>query len=739
MAIFNAAVLLQPGSLAGQGNSSNALTLLLVGLPALLGIVARLSATKPVAKFFIGGSLVLLGVTSGVGLLTSFFAATESLQPLLLINWALIGLLVGALSRRFSLSLLPIPAVVVLWFLYRESSFNIISLIQHLGVAIGPLLIGAMLPRQQSTDDDAAPKASSANKSKQLVAGSTDAIIKAMSEGVVTLDGQGIITLMNPAAEKITGWSKQDAIKLSYKSVIKLVDKTLKEVNESENPIAESMRSGTPIDSRKLLLETKSGKRIDLSIIITPVGNQEGGVIVVFRDITSEKAEENAQTEFISTASHEMRTPVASIEGYLGLALNPSTAQIDDKAREYITKAHESAQHLGRLFQDLLDITKADDGLLQNNPEPIDVTVVTRDIIEGLRHKAEEKSLELIYAPDITTRSNTPGIKRVNPSFFIQADKDHLREVISNLTDNAIKYTLEGSIRVDVTGDNEHVVISLTDTGIGIPKEDIGHLFQKFYRVDNSDTREIGGTGLGLYLVRRRVEAMGGRIWIESEYGQGSTFFVQLDRLDSVTAQQQIGALAIQQPGVAPSVSATNEPLVSNSPATASSPVENQVTPDSPAKLAINSQPASAAADPVTSTAEPQIQNTTPPELIRTPIATPPAAPVNQPSQSAPPATTAQPQAPASPATPASSTHQQPAPPATPQPAPQVQPPAQFKPGPQAIPQASATQPVASQSQPNASTPPPQANQAPGAATDLGQPSPPVNNSSQAPPHTGQG
>ncbi len=121
----------------------------------------------------------------------------------------------------------------------------------------------------------------------------------------------------------------------------------------------------------------------------------------------------------------------------------------------------------------------------------------------------------------------------MTPVYYVRADQSHYREVLSNLIENAIKYTKAGgTITVDITGDESHVIVSVVDTGIGIPKEDIPHLFQKFYRVDNSDTREIGGTGLGLYLCRRLVEAMDGRIWVESDYGKGSMFFVELARMN---------------------------------------------------------------------------------------------------------------------------------------------------------------------------------------------------------------
>ena len=116
----------------------------------------------------------------------------------------------------------------------------------------------------------------------------------------------------------------------------------------------------------KFSLTTGSGKKLIVSLVVSPIGDIGSGVIIVFRDITKTKSDEREQAEFISTASHEMRTPVASIEGYLGLALNPNTAQIDQKARDFIEKAHASAQHLGRLFQDLLDVSKADDGRLSN-------------------------------------------------------------------------------------------------------------------------------------------------------------------------------------------------------------------------------------------------------------------------------------------------------------------------------------------------------------------------------------
>ena len=134
------------------------------------------------------------------------------------------------------------------------------------------------------------------------------------------------------------------------------------------------------------------------------------------------------------------------------------------------------------------------------------------------------------------------ALKSSNRFFYTYIDPDRLREVIGNLIDNAIKYTTEGGIAVDITSDEHNVTISVKDTGVGIPKEDISHLFQKFYRVDSSFTREVGGTGLGLYISRKIIEDSGGQVWVESELGKGSTFFVQIPRISNEKAsflQQQ--------------------------------------------------------------------------------------------------------------------------------------------------------------------------------------------------------
>ncbi len=364
--------------------------------------------------------------------------------------------------------------------------------------------------------------------------GDGKAILDAVDDGVLAVNSKGNILAINPAAEQITGWNGSDAAGLVFNSVLKITNNEGGEMIEISNPVNRVLRTGENFTTRDLFIKTQSGKIVPIFLAVNSIDSQNSGVVVVFRDISKELKENREQAEFISTASHEMRTPVASIEGYIGLALNPATATIDARAKSYLQKAHENTKHLGQLFQDLLDITKAEDGRLKNEPVVLDAIEFSRNIWEGLKPKAEAKGLNYIFEPD----NHKTGEKTLTPVFFIHADRDHLHEILNNLFENAIKYTPNGMVSVNVTGDDNNVQISVKDSGIGIPAEDIPHLFQKFYRVDNSETREINGTGLGLFLSRKLTESIGGFLDVESEYKKGSTFTVKLPRITRENAEK---------------------------------------------------------------------------------------------------------------------------------------------------------------------------------------------------------
>ena len=485
----------------------------------------------------IGIFVYLLTVTVAT---TTIITSGGVVSPFL-VMWIIVAIFAGF----FGAIILGIMGLLVILQIISTSvqqGINIQFIIGYLFFGFLPLIFSLVLwIRRQKTDDNT----SNLENRLSAVESKSDVVINAIDDGVLAISKDGNIELINPSAQQIIGWDQGDALGLNWKSVLKLVTSDGKDVEDLENPIAQSLSKNQPTHNDKLFLLTSSEKRILVSIVSSPVGTDGEGIIVVFRDITKEKAEEREQAEFISTASHEMRTPVASIEGYLGLALNPATAHIDEKARDFITKAHESAQHLGRLFQDLLDISKVEDGRMKNNPKIINVNEFLKDIFDGLATKADEKQLNYIFMPDITDEGKE---KSLQPIFYANIDPDHFREVVSNLIENAIKYTPSGEVVVNVTGDDKQISISVKDSGIGIPAEDIPHLFQKFYRVDNSDTREIGGTGLGLYLSRRLAEAMSGNLRVESKYKEGSTFYLEIPRMNSSEAKQRLESAEAEKP-----------------------------------------------------------------------------------------------------------------------------------------------------------------------------------------------
>lgn len=514
----------------------------LAGVTFAVGFISYLWVPK---KYILFGSLIAYGILCTTSAI--LFLTTGGTSSPFIVLWMAISIFAGVFGLYGLLPLcIAATSYMMLEFtagtLSREAVVTII-LIGELPLAASYLMWHTKTRGDSSSDKAYRELASEFNQ----VAGKSEVVINAIADGVIALNSQGIIELINPAAQQIIGWGKQDALSLDYKSVLKLIDKKGEELTPANDPISQVLATNREVSTNNLTLITNSGKKLLVSVIVSPVGQLGSGVIVVFRDVTKEKGEERQQAEFISTAAHEMRTPVASIEGYLGLALNPSTAQIDDKARDFLIKAHESAQHLGHLFQDLLDVSKAEDGRLSNNPKVVDVVSFAHDIAQGLRPKADEKGLHFLFKPLPDDEDDRSGERRLNPVFYVNVDNDHLREVIANLIENAIKYTPKGDVIIDVGGDTEHVIISVADSGIGIPREDQVHLFQKFYRVDNSDTREIGGTGLGLYLCRRLTEAMNGRIWVESEYKRGSTFYVEVPRIDHEEATRLIESASIHE------------------------------------------------------------------------------------------------------------------------------------------------------------------------------------------------
>ncbi len=454
-------------------------------------------------------------------------------------------------------------------------------------------------------------KMSSEAPNSQAVLAET--VLNFINDGVIIIDNAGLIKLINPAALHMAGYTKiEDTIGRSYLSIMKLENEEGSIVPDSQNPLAQAAANNNKYESRDFSLISAQGKRIPVSISLTPSGEKNSDRIITFRNITEELKKEGEQTEFISTASHEMRTPVASIEGYLGLALNPSTATIDDRARQYLTEAHAASKHLGKLFRDLLDVTKLDDKRAKLHFVPTEIISTVREIADRQFTALNNKQIQYSFGSNEGEEVN--GKIQIDQLAYAMVDIDFLQEIINNLIENAIKYTGEGgSIWVNARNDGDNVLINVTDTGIGIAPDNLEHIFQKFYRVDNSATRTIGGTGLGLYIVKERVEAMHGRVWAESAFGEGSTFYVSLPRISqeeydrqmmvirntqmmSIKPNSQVTQAVSNAAGVLFSSEQNNpfSPLITQFPSVQNPPTANQsITPGSipPQPLASNPTP----------------------------------------------------------------------------------------------------------------------------------------------------
>lgn len=519
-----------------------------------------------------------------------------------------------------------------------------------------------------------------ANSAGGAVAGAESAeilanlVLNTIDSGVIIVLPTGVIEYINPAAVSLLGGQMaQNFLGAKLEDILKLENGQGVAIPAQNNLVFHAVNNGQNYTTREYFLVNLQGQKKPVAFKIITAHSPKNERIVTFYDITSELEAESEQTEFISTASHEMRTPVASIEGYLGLALNPKTATIDERAKKYLEEAHKSSQHLGKLFRDLLDVTKLDDKRIKAHLTPIEVTSTVRSIAEGQIPKMSEKNIHFTFGS--SSSANMNGGRVINQEVFAAVDVDFLREIINNLIENAIKYTNNGGgIWVNVRGDGDRVLINVTDTGIGISPEDSKHVFQKFYRADNSETRTIGGTGLGLYIVKERVEAMSGSTWVESTFGEGSTFYVAFPRLtyeeylrrkqieantqamtpqNSVASNPNISTPSVSEPSEnqapapmqfptdtttpAPVSTTMNTPIQTEAPIQAPASVQTPTVSTTPIQAPAPAQTSTVSATPIQMPAPAQTESVMPaptgPSVLSAPVApTTPGAPVMPPA-----------------------------------------------------------------------------------------------------------
>jgi two-component system phosphate regulon sensor histidine kinase PhoR len=267
-------------------------------------------------------------------------------------------------------------------------------------------------------------------------------------------------------------------------------------------------------NNEKLSSETEMNTVPPKTFAVTAAPVRTGGaaaVVLVLHDITELRKLERMRRDFVANVSHELKTPLTAIQGFAETLLG-GALEDEQNSRRFLEIIRDQAGRLGRLTNDLLRLSLIEAGKLELQIRPVALGDIIRSCVDTIRLKAEEKRISI-------TAENPAGLPE------IQGDASRLREVLQNLLDNALQYTLPGGkicVRASVLG--QEVVIAVSDTGIGIPRAEQRKIFERFYRVDDARSREVGGTGLGLSIAKHLVEAHGGHIEVESEMGRGSTF-----------------------------------------------------------------------------------------------------------------------------------------------------------------------------------------------------------------------
>lgn len=359
-----------------------------------------------------------------------------------------------------------------------------------------------------------------------------DALLAGIADGVYVVDMERNLTMFNPAAGEMTGWKGTEAIGLKCWTVMNLKNDTDISVCQKDCPAMAVWNTGENVLRDDTCFAKKRGnKKVQISSSYSPIKDKNGkltGAICVFRDVTDRKEVERLRNEFVSTASHELRTPITAMEGYMELIENEKICKIDDKAKEYIDKARNTALGMSNLVKNLLAVTKIEEGKIQTNITHFSIHDLAAEVVEAMGPSAKKKELylKIVEAPNQKIR----GEKAIGRSLNVIADREQIREVLYNLVENGLKFTVEGGVAITITYDTDNATVEIADTGMGIAADGQKHLFEKFYRVDNTATREVGGTGLGLFITRSIVEMFGGNIWIESQVGKGTKFYFTIPR-----------------------------------------------------------------------------------------------------------------------------------------------------------------------------------------------------------------
>lgn len=347
------------------------------------------------------------------------------------------------------------------------------------------------------------------------------AILENIGDGLIAVDPSGKIMMINKTAESLLG-QKSEKLRGRKITNLPMLDAEGRPIPYSKRPILSVLKDGRTIGPSvgEYYFASRDSRRFPLGLTVTPMklNGKIIGAIEVFRDVSREQEIDRAKTEFVSIASHQLRTPLGIAKWYLEAILGEGYLnQLPESGRSYFDEIYKSNERVLKVVRELLSVSRIDQGRIKNNPKRTDILKLVKNIVEETRPLAQEKNIKFRF---IVNKSTVP---------IIYVDPMHLHEAVQNLVVNALEYTPnQGTVSVIVDTVEQDVVIKVKDSGIGISKDDQPRLFTKFFRSQKAFSTNAGGSGLGLYVVKSYIEESGGKIWVESHEGKGTAFNIAL-------------------------------------------------------------------------------------------------------------------------------------------------------------------------------------------------------------------
>jgi PAS domain S-box-containing protein len=356
-----------------------------------------------------------------------------------------------------------------------------------------------------------------------------EAVFASIGEGVLATDENGTIIRVNQVAMDLLGYERSDLIGKHFLSVVISVRDNGKPVDVFDRPIVKAFQTGKSVSARTLYLQ-KDGGLLPVQVTVSPIvlNGRPIGAIEVFRDLTAEIESDKLKSDFISIASHQLRTPLSAINMY-GRMLNDGMAgELADGQKMYIETILKSVERMNVLIDTLLNITRLEAGGISVKPQPVRLDDLSREMLTEFVPAAEAKQIKL-------TSTLPNGMQPYTTDNLL------VKEICANLLSNAIKYTPDGGkVHMELRDSPDEIQWIVTDTGYGIPKNEQKNIFLKFFRAENITDKDVSGTGLGLYLIKNVAEALGGDLWFESAEDKGSTFHFLLPKTPAPSANVAI-------------------------------------------------------------------------------------------------------------------------------------------------------------------------------------------------------